>query len=199
MTGKPQLPGHTVEYAVMRGRAHSGPLLPAASACRRGPSPHGGGPTPCPSLYIRAPQHPAQQLARPANLFDLYHRILGTAVYDLPAHLPEVWLRWDPKTVRNHGPEALLHPRMDFLLPLPHGQRIVLEADGSQHYTRDGANALTRPSTPRWRPPTATSLRGYDVFCFGHDELKDLTGGPGTPRGVRPAMFQRFDVSGYTG
>jgi len=67
------------------------------------------------------------------NLFELYHQILGPAVYNLPAFLPEVWLQWDHKTVRERGPEALLRSRMDFLLLLPHGQRIVFEVDASQH------------------------------------------------------------------
>ncbi|MBJ6630519.1 hypothetical protein [Streptomyces sp. I5] len=51
--------------------------------------------------------------------------------------MPEVWLRWDPKTVQERGPEALLRSRIDFLLLLPFGQRVVLEVDRVQHYTRD--------------------------------------------------------------
>ncbi|GII32896.1 hypothetical protein [Planotetraspora mira] len=50
----------------------------------------------------------------------------------LPALLPEVWLHWDPKTVRARGTEALLRFRMDFLLLLSRGQRVVLEVDGRQ-------------------------------------------------------------------
>ena len=53
------------------------------------------------------------------NLFDLYYKIHGTAVPALPALLPEVWLHWDPKTVRERGAAALLGHRMDFLLLLP--------------------------------------------------------------------------------
>ncbi|CAM5667544.1 hypothetical protein SGLAM104S_06756 [Streptomyces glaucescens] len=72
------------------------------------------------------------------NLFDSYHRILGSEVYDMPALLPDVWLHWDPRTVPERGPQALPRFRMDFLLLLPHGQRIVLEVDRDpQHYTRD--------------------------------------------------------------
>ena len=53
---------------------------------------------------------------------------------DLPALLPEVWLHWDPKTVAERGPNALLRFRMDFLLLLPAGARIVVEVDGKYHY-----------------------------------------------------------------
>jgi len=55
-------------------------------------------------------------------------------VPDLPALLPEVWLHWDPKTVAERGPNALLRFRMDFLLLLPAGARIVVEVDGKYHH-----------------------------------------------------------------
>ncbi|MGW1552981.1 hypothetical protein [Streptomyces sp. NPDC002346] len=45
------------------------------------------------------------------NLFKAYHTALPLSV-DHPALLPEVWLHWDPKTVKERGPEALLRPRM---------------------------------------------------------------------------------------
>jgi hypothetical protein len=48
--------------------------------------------------------------------------------------LPEVWLHWDYETARERGRDALLRFRMDFLLLLPHGQRVVLEVDGSHQY-----------------------------------------------------------------
>ncbi len=51
-----------------------------------------------------------------ALLFDAFYRGFGPAVPNLPALLPEVWLHWDPKTVKERGPQALLRFRMDFLL-----------------------------------------------------------------------------------
>lgn len=54
---------------------------------------------------------------------------------DLPALPPEVWLHWDPKTVAERGPRALLTHRMDFLLLLQGGGRVVIEVDGAQHYS----------------------------------------------------------------
>lgn len=71
-------------------------------------------------------------------LYDLYHKIFNTSIQDLPALLPEVWLHWDPKTVQMRGRDALLRFRMDFLLLLPRGQRVVLEVDGIQHYASNG-------------------------------------------------------------
>ncbi|WP_316527558.1 hypothetical protein [Kitasatospora brasiliensis] len=41
------------------------------------------------------------------HLFRLYHRIHGRHIPHLPALLPEVWLHWDPRTVRQRGVDAL--------------------------------------------------------------------------------------------
>ncbi len=130
------------------------------------------------------------------NLFDLYYKIHGTAVPDLPALLPEVWLHWDPKTVRERGAAALLGHRMDFLLLLPQGQRVVLEVDGSHHYASpDG----TRPAPARYAALTRADrdlkLSGHEVFRFGATELKD----PGSARNLLQTfftdLFRRFSVT----
>ncbi|TCB91602.1 hypothetical protein E0H26_25270 [Micromonospora zingiberis] len=105
-------------------------------------------------------------------LYDLYHELFGTAVYDLPALLPEVWLHWDPKTVRMRGVQAMLRFRMDFLMLLPHGLRVVLEVDGMHHYARNG-----HPDPARYagnmRADRELKLSGYEVFRFGSVELQD--------------------------
>lgn len=129
------------------------------------------------------------------NLYIAYHEILKPSV-EVPALLPEVWLHWDPKTVQERGPEALLRSRMDFLLLLPHGQRVVLEVDGSQHYTRDRGRI---PDTVKYANMVAADrdlkLRGYEVFRFGHDDLKHLDTARDLMRQFIPDMFRRFRVS----
>nr|CEL13507.1 hypothetical protein [Kibdelosporangium sp. MJ126-NF4]CTQ99192.1 hypothetical protein [Kibdelosporangium sp. MJ126-NF4] len=105
-------------------------------------------------------------------LFELYHQIHSSIMPDMPALLPEVWLHWDPRTMRLRGRDALLNSRMDFLLLLPHGKRIVLEVDGSQHYSRDGrADPALYAKTMRGDRHLA--LSGYEVFRFGAAELRD--------------------------
>ena len=54
---------------------------------------------------------------------------------------PTTWLHWDPKTVAERGPNALLRFRMDFLLLLPAGARIVVEVDGRHHYADQSGHA----------------------------------------------------------
>ncbi|OEJ22562.1 hypothetical protein BGK67_34165 [Streptomyces subrutilus] len=133
------------------------------------------------SLYSRMeaslpPNSPGQK-----NLFWHYHHAHRDHLNDVPALLPEIWLHWDPKTLRERGPQAMQNLRMDFLMLLPGNRRVVLEVDGMQHYTR---NAGTEPDSTKYEPDStkyaatmagdrALKFRGYEVFRFGHDELRD--------------------------
>ncbi|MEV8211567.1 hypothetical protein AB0P40_42210, partial [Streptomyces sp. NPDC079189] len=89
---------------------------------------------------------------------------------------------------------------MDFLLLLPHGQRVVLEVDGSQHYTRDRGQI---PDTAKYAEMVAADrdlkLRGYEVFRFGHDELKRPDDAQALLRQFprRTAVRQRLRRSGH--
>ena len=113
---------------------------------------------------------------------------------DLPALLPEVWLHWDPKTVRERGPKALLRFRMDFLLLLPHGQRVVIEVDGSQHFSTDG-----RPDAAKYadsmRGDRDLKLNGYEVFRFGATELRDHERTRTMLQQFFADLFRRFQVT----
>ncbi|WBP91394.1 DUF559 domain-containing protein [Kitasatospora cathayae] len=96
----------------------------------------------------------------------------------MPALLPEVWLHWDPKTVERRGVKALLNHRMDFLILLPNGSRVVVEVDGGHHY----ANSKAYEDTVRG--DRDLKLRGYDVYRFSSTEL-------GRDR-IRPLVEQFF-------
>jgi very-short-patch-repair endonuclease len=126
-------------------------------------------------------------------LFESFYAGFGKAIPNLPALLPEVWLHWDPKTVKERGPDALLRFRMDFLLLLPHGIRIVLEVDGREHYaTEDG-----RADTARYASMVAgdrdLKLSGYEVFRFGGAELQGDQA-RGMVKAFFSALFERYSV-----
>jgi very-short-patch-repair endonuclease len=66
---------------------------------------------------------------------------------------------------------------MDFLVLLPGNRHVVLEVDGMQHYTR---NAGAEPDSAKYATAMAgdrdLKFCGYEVFRFGHDELRDRDG-----------------------
>jgi len=112
-------------------------------------------------------------------LFESYFKRFGTQIPVLPALLPEVWLHWDPKTVRERGKDALLRFRMDFLMLLPNSVRVVIEVDGKEHYVN--AQGQVDPAKYAAMVSADRDLRlvGYDVYRFG---ATDLTGDEGFRR-----------------
>ncbi|MBO3752155.1 hypothetical protein J5X84_39355 [Streptosporangiaceae bacterium NEAU-GS5] len=86
--------------------------------------------------------------------------------------LPQVYLHYDPRTRKERlGKEgALLRERMDFLMLLPHGVRIVLEVDGKQHYAQGDA-ASPRLYSEMVAEDRKLRLKGYEVYRFGGYEL----------------------------
>ncbi|MGW6405269.1 hypothetical protein [Streptomyces sp. NPDC055134] len=63
---------------------------------------------------------------------------------------------------------------MDFRMILPGRQRVVLEVDGSQHFT---VNHGTVPSLRKYAETMAADrdlkFLGYHVYRFGHSELEE--------------------------
>lgn len=101
-----------------------------------------------------------------------------------PALLPQVYLHIDPKTRKERGGKdsVLGRERMDFLLLLPHGVRIVVEVDGQHHYA-EGSQASPRLYSKMAAEDRALRLKGYEVYRFGGHEL-GLDGAP--------AMLRQF-------
>jgi very-short-patch-repair endonuclease len=127
-------------------------------------------------------------------LFDAFYRGYGAAVPGLPALIPEVWLHWDPKTVKERGPQALLRFRMDFLLLLPGGVRVVVEVDGKHHYARDDGRADPVKYAAMAAADRELKLAGYHVFHFGADELHDEAAAQSLVKAFFDALFKRHGV-----
>lgn len=89
----------------------------------------------------------------------------------LPALIPQVYLHYDPYTVKQlRGQKNLERQRMDFLLLLPNHVKIVIEIDGKQHYS------VNNVATPRLYAEMVAEdrrlkLSGYEVFRFGGFEF----------------------------
>ena len=108
-------------------------------------------------------------------LFRTFFEHFKERVQNLPALIPEVWLHYDPRTICQRGRDALLRQRMDFLLLLPAGVRIVLEVDGQQHYSEKDRPAPQRYATLA-KADRELKLCGYDVYRFGTTELRGEPG-----------------------
>jgi very-short-patch-repair endonuclease len=63
-----------------------------------------------------------------------------------------------------------MRERLDFLLLLPRGVRIVLEVDGKQHYA-EGDTASPRLYSEMVAEDRRLRLSGYEVYRFGGHEL----------------------------
>lgn len=123
------------------------------------------------ALYLRLKDSLPSNSPPQRALFHFFHETLGAQARDLPILLPEVWLHWDPKTVRERGAPALLRFRMDFLLLLPNGVRVVIEVDGKQHYANEKGEADTARYAAMMAADRDLRLAGYEVFRFGGSEL----------------------------
>lgn len=128
-----------------------------------------------------------------ALLFDAFYQGFGSAVPQLPALLPEVWLHWDPRTVRERGRDALLRFRMDFLLLMPQGIRVVVEVDGRHHYADADGLADVQRYARMAMADRDLKLAGYEVFRFGATELQQTTAKADVKR-FFDALFKRYGV-----
>ncbi|MDI4655043.1 hypothetical protein [Xanthobacter autotrophicus] len=106
------------------------------------------------------------------GLFDTYFRLYRAKLAGaLPALIPQVYLHYDPAVVKLLRHRAgLPRQRMDFLLLLPNNQRVVIEVDGSQHFSRD-----SKPSLAAYSEMVGADrdlrLAGYEIYRFGSNEL----------------------------
>jgi very-short-patch-repair endonuclease len=107
-------------------------------------------------------------------LFKSYGARYGQPDADkLPALIPQVYLHYDPYTMRELGGrsgQVLARQRMDFLLLLPDRSRVVIEIDGKQHYA-DGNTASPRLYAEMAREDRRLRLTGYEVYRWGGAEL----------------------------
>lgn len=144
------------------------------------------------SLYARLkfslPTNSPPQL----NLFVGFHKAFSNQIQELPALIPEVWLHWDPKSVHERGNRAFVQHRMDFLMLLPNGVRVVLEVDGKQHYASGDGTADPRRYAAMMKADRELKLYGYHVFRFGAADL--ASDKEPCIAEFFTALFKRFDV-----
>jgi very-short-patch-repair endonuclease len=101
-----------------------------------------------------------------------YSRRYQERGFDIPALVPQVYLHYDPYTAHRGGRAGspLPRQRMDFLLLFSGRRRVVLEVDGSQHYSTNGY-ADPRVYGEMVREDRRLRLDGYEVYRFSSTEL----------------------------
>lgn len=90
-----------------------------------------------------------------------------------PALIPQVYLHYDPYTIKllTDGNKRLPRQRMDFLLLFSNQGRVVIEIDGKHHY------AINDQASPRLYAEMVAEDRtlrfaGYEIYRFGGYELQ---------------------------
>jgi very-short-patch-repair endonuclease len=103
--------------------------------------------------------------------FEYFYNLLGEK---LPALVPQVYLHYDPYTVRElYGKSRLVRQRMDFLILFSNSDRVVIEVDGKQHYTDSTGEASPQKYAELVEADRQLRLAGYEVYRFGGYELKN--------------------------
>ena len=82
-----------------------------------------------------------------------------------------MYLHYDPYTLKQlKGKKRLVRQRMDFLLLLPSGNRVIVEIDGKHHYSK-GDISSPKLYSEMVSEDRDLKLRGYNIFRFGGYEL----------------------------
>lgn len=108
-------------------------------------------------------------------IFEAYYAHFTRSMGDkLPALIPQVYLHYDPRTAVQRGAERILQrQRMDFLLLLGHGARVVVEVDGKHHFANGEVASPTRYAEMAVED-RRLRLQGYEVYRFGAAEFSDV-------------------------
>lgn len=101
-----------------------------------------------------------------------YYSFLHDKNINGPALIPQVYLYYDPQTLKQRGYKLFEHQKMDFLMIFSHRDRVVIEIDGKQHYAK-GNVASPELYASMVKAQREMSLYGYDVYRFGGYEFID--------------------------
>jgi hypothetical protein len=104
--------------------------------------------------------------------FDTYFKAFRPKLgASLPALLPQVYLHYDPRAKGEREKPVLVRQRMDFLMLLRNGARIIIEIDGVQHYADDDGRATPRRYAEMVAEDRRIRVLGYEVYRFGGAEF----------------------------
>lgn len=106
-------------------------------------------------------------------LFKAYFDLRPNFGSNFPALVPQVYLHYDPKTLKElKGKRRLERQRMDFLILFSNNARVVIEVDGKQHYAIDDT-ASPKKYAEMVAADRKLKLAGYQLYRFGGYELRN--------------------------
>jgi very-short-patch-repair endonuclease len=112
----------------------------------------------------------------------------------LPALVPQVYLHYDPYTLKQlQDQRRLVRQRMDFLFLLSDRIRIVIEIDGKQHYAEEDT-ASPRLYSEMVAEDRRLKLCGYEVYRFGGYELNSESEAEIIVEHFLVNLFKRHDL-----
>jgi len=113
----------------------------------------------------------------------------------LPALIPQVYLHYDPKTLKERqGSRRIPRQRMDFLILFSNKDRVVIEVDGKQHYT-NGDVASPQEYARMVSEDRRLRLLGYEVYRFGGCELSEPQLGQAIVKDFFVKLFDKYGIS----
>ncbi|HLP88473.1 MAG TPA: hypothetical protein VK184_07780 [Nostocaceae cyanobacterium] len=109
-------------------------------------------------------------------VFRTYFEIFKNKLHEfLPALIPQVYLHYDPYSLRELREKRIPRQRMDFLILFSQQERVVIEVDGKQHYADDDI-ASPQKYAEMVAADRNLKLAGYDIYRFGGYELCGTSG-----------------------
>lgn len=113
---------------------------------------------------------------------------------DFPALIPQVYLHYDPHAKKWRGSGVVYtHQRMDFLMLLRNGVRVIIEIDGKQHYA-EGDKASPKLYAEMVKDTRELQLKGYDIYRFGGDEFVDKVKAKKIIQDFFEALFSKYEI-----
>jgi hypothetical protein len=132
--------------------------------------------------------------SKPEKIFFQHYYMIFKDKEKYPALIPQVFLHYDPYAKNWRGNSVIYtHQRMDFLMLLPNGVRIVFEIDGKQHYS-NGDTSSPCLYAEMVSDTRKLQLQGYEVYRFGGYEFVDINSAKQMIREFFEKLFKKYII-----
>ena len=132
--------------------------------------------------------------SQPEKDFSTQYYTIYQNANEYPALIPQVYLHYDPHARTWRGSNVVyIHQRMDFLMLLSNGIRVVIEIDGKQHYS-EGDISSPKLYAEMMADTRKLQLKGYEVYRFGGYEFMDSQQMKQTVRDFFEMLFNKYSI-----